>query len=141
MPIGLASLAYKAAEEGNAPPPPVKLVDKIAHIEDWQDLVDRAVELIIESRHTSANVRGFNAPNAWGSLLNHEGISEVEHHALMRIAIWIARGMMTYWVPDPEKEGYCAQCRKVMPLSEFGDDRWNCTQCVDRGKSDERLKG
>ncbi len=136
MPIGLASLAYKAAEEGKAPPPPPKLVDKIAHITNWQSLVDEAVSLIIEARHSSANVRGFSAPNAWSSLLG-TGVSEVEHHALMRIAIWIARGMMTYWVPDPEKEGYCAQCRKVMPLTEFGDDRWNCTHCVKKGESDD----
>ena len=135
MPIGLASLAYKAAEEGTAPPPPPKLVDKVAHIPDWEDMVDQAVELIIESRHASANVRGFHAPNAWRMLLE-EGVSQVEHHALMRIAIWIARGMMTYWVPDPELDGYCAECRKVMRLTEFGDDRWKCTHC---GNKEENL--
>ncbi len=132
MHIGLGTRAYRAAEEGCAPGLPDRLVEKVAHIPNWQDRVDRAVELIIEARHASANVRGFTAPNAWQALLSN-GTTEVEHHALMRIAVWITRGMMTYWVPDPEKESYCAECRKVKDLDEFeNDNRWKCKKCAAR---------
>jgi len=116
--------------------PPDRLVEKVAHLVDWQDRIDRAVELIIEARHSSANVRGFKAPNAWKHL-GKNGVTEIEHHALMRIAVWVSRSMMTYWVQDPELESYCAECRKVKPLDEFSDDRWKCTRCVNRG-NDER---
>jgi hypothetical protein len=130
MHIGQGMRAYRAAEAGNAPPLPARLIEKVAHIHDWEERVDRAVELIIEARHASANIRGFGAPNAWKEL---DGTTEVEHHALMRIAVWLARGMMTYWVPDPDAESYCADCRKIKLLDEFEpDDRWKCKQCARR---------
>ena len=128
MRIGKASRAYRAAEQGSGYDPPDALTRRIRGVPDAEAVVARALAMVLEARHHSANERGFDAPNAWEYL---QGVSrtEEEHHALLRIVIYLARKDIRWWVDDPEKQGYCADCRRRLDLELFSEDRWKCRRC------------
>lgn len=122
MAIGVEHGSYRAAEQGHAESVPEPLWDRVSTIPDHRDVIQEAVELVIEG--PSGEV------HAWDFLKSHSR-DDQEHHDLMRTTLYLAKQDTRYWgVADPSRERYCSTCRHVKPIEMFEDGNYNCEDCT-----------